>query len=62
MDLQALRLSTGPNASNASEGPENLTLAGESWGRRGAGPPIPPGMGEDFTPGAGQSECLGNFI
>lgn len=30
MDLQASLLSTGPNASNISDGQDNLTLAGES--------------------------------
>lgn len=49
MDLQAFLLSTGPNASNISDGQENLTLAGElksSLLRDGCG------KWEGFTSGA----------
>lgn len=39
MDLRASLLSTGPNASNTSDGPDNITSAGEStW--RGILPPL----------------------
>lgn len=39
MDLEVSLLPTGPNASNTSDGPDNLTTAGETcW--RGVLPPL----------------------
>lgn len=58
MDLQASLLSTGPNASNISDGQDNLTLAGESsWS------PPSSGMGvENGKVSPPKPNCLGNFI
>ena len=41
MDLEASLLPTGPNASNTSESPDNLTSAGETRWRAG----LPPRVG-----------------
>lgn len=58
MDLEALLLTTGPNASNTSAGRDNLTSAGE-WGRRGATLLCAgEGKGGGITP---EPNCLGNF-
>lgn len=58
MDLQTSLLSTGPNASNISDGQDNLTLAGESsWS------PPSSGMGvENGKVSPPKPNCLGNFI
>lgn len=59
MDLDALLLTTGPNASNTSDSPDNLTSAGEQ-GQSGASLLCAGGgKGEGFT---SEPNCLGNFI